>query len=141
MCQFVGQEHTSRSRARRVLTGAQNNVMADRVGACLNGLGSLDGPRIRVHPDIAEVLAEPRLHEGPRPCVEGTAGGAQYRKHGGGCVGNARAARHRGVHLQMLPYWTPLIHSPLERWIRHTHHLIRDPIGRLFEFVARVADR
>ena len=85
MGQLVGQQQPARGGRRLVLRAAEEDVAADGVGVRMQPLGRLCGVAIGVDPNVAEVCAEPRLHE--------RAGCGVERLAGAGALHQARSVR------------------------------------------------
>ena len=62
MRQFMRQQMISRAGARFVLACAKNDVVADRIGQCIDRTRGFRRSRIRVHPDTTEIGTKARFH-------------------------------------------------------------------------------
>jgi hypothetical protein len=72
--QLVRKKHPARCRCGRVMIGVEDHVSTHRVGQCVDRSRRLSGPCVGVHPHLAEVVAEVRLHEGAGGRIERLAG-------------------------------------------------------------------
>jgi len=85
--QFVGDQASPRAGARRVLPRPEDHIAPHRVRQRVHGSRRLSRPGIGMHAHPAEIVAEARLHEGPRLRIERLARRAQHfvdnRRHGG----------------------------------------------------------
>jgi hypothetical protein len=89
--ELVAQQLTAAPRAGRVAAGAEDDVVADRVGAGAGGARRRRGAGVVVDAYVAQVAAEPRLHVGACGRLERAAGGAQHRVVLGGDAGGGQA--------------------------------------------------
>src|SRR6185369_13649155 len=78
MSQLVGQQTITAIGVRRVLSGAENDVVAHRVRQCVDRVGRLRRTRVRVHAHVAEVVSETRLEPRARRWVERQSGRVQH---------------------------------------------------------------
>ncbi|GGY26693.1 hypothetical protein GCM10007387_05910 [Pseudoduganella albidiflava] len=78
---------------RRKLACVEDDIPANRVGVGGNGPGRFRRVAIRMHPDMAEVMAKACLHAGPRGSVQRLARRAQHAGDAGSGVGLARRNR------------------------------------------------
>jgi hypothetical protein len=132
--QFVGQQGAARLRVRTELSGSEDHVLSDRVGARIHRRRGLLGLGAGMHPHTAEILSETRLHEVARRAVERPAGRAQHVMHNRRdglvyCRAGGTALQHRcalGRHRSGRP--------------RHAHDLIGDALGFLLQCIARLTD-
>jgi hypothetical protein len=97
---------------------------------------------------LTEVVAEARLHVGPRPCVERLAGRMQH------IMDDLRSMCCHGIlsFLQYLPlqclFFVPArgtlfersARLLLDRWLRHPHHRLCHAIGFTLVLVVRISD-
>jgi len=97
--QLVGEQLASRGGAGRVLVRTQHDVVPGREGARVQRLGQAGGVRVGVHPHLAEVMAEARLHERPRGGIQRLAGRKDRRAPGRG-GGALQRLRDRSRHLR-----------------------------------------
>ncbi len=70
MGELVSKHGPSAVGRRVVLVALEDDVGADGVGVCVDRLRGFMGGAVVVHPDIAEVVAEPGLHVGAGVLVE-----------------------------------------------------------------------
>ena len=76
MGQFVGEQPCAPGRMRLVLTLAEHHMLAYGVSVSIGGAHGIGCPLVGVSADPAEVVTEPRLHEGACVLVKRTAGRA-----------------------------------------------------------------
>src|SRR5438105_1286135 len=85
MCQLVSQRALASFRVRRNAL-PENNLVPDRVRRGIDGGGRLDGPRICVNLNSAEVLAKTGFHRLAGGIIEGPTGSRpDYLFHRGRC--------------------------------------------------------
>ena len=140
MGELMGEQRASGLRMRREGAAAEHDVVADGVGARVDGARRLRRAGVRVHAHAREVVAEARLHEGACRRVQRTAA----RRHD--VVDDVRRLRRPGAGLLAmdLPVFLlagragALQHRPR---CRHAHHALGDAVGLALRRIVRGTDR
>jgi hypothetical protein len=77
----------------RIFVRPEHNVVSEGVGAGVKGVCGYGCTVVRVDPDVAEVMAQLRLHDGARTWRQGLSGRFEHAVHDGGHMGRASCSR------------------------------------------------
>ena len=148
MRQFVSEEAAADGGLSCELSRGKYNVPPHGVGLRTDGGGGTGGGLIGVDPDVAELAAEARLHEGAGTAVEGLAGRTQgfvddrRSRDRANCRPGTEALHAQAVGFVLAFGATAAAGAlALEVQLRHPHHLFGDAVSLLLEFVSRLVDR
>ncbi|HEY8724341.1 MAG TPA: hypothetical protein VIL92_10850 [Gaiellaceae bacterium] len=121
--EFMGEEPIAAGCAWVLATLGEGDVVANREGACADGVGGACGVGFIVDADVREVGTEPRLEVSAAHNIEGPPGGGQHLVNNRRCA----TARRRGAAMKL-------------GGVRCPEELGRDAVGLVLGGVVGAAD-